>query len=42
MIVFPELELVVVATSSLTSSERGSSRRVRHFVDRWIVPAFGG
>jgi CubicO group peptidase (beta-lactamase class C family) len=40
MIVVPELELVVVATSSLAGGERGSSRRVRRFMDRWVVPAF--
>ncbi len=41
IIVFPRLDLVVVATTSLREGARGNSRRVRRFFDRWVVPAFG-
>jgi len=40
LVVVPELELIVVVTSSLSSGRRGSSRRIRQFFDRWLVPTF--
>ena len=40
LVVIPELDLVVVATSSLSPGQRGSSRRLRRFFDRSLVPAF--
>jgi CubicO group peptidase (beta-lactamase class C family) len=40
LVVVPELELVAVATSSLSAGQRGASRRVRRFFDASLVPAF--
>ncbi len=40
LVVVPRLDLVIVATSSLDETERGHSRRMRRFIDAWVVPAF--
>ena len=40
IVVVPRLDLVIVATSSLSQGRRGQSRQVRRFFDRWVVPAF--
>ena len=41
IVVVPRLDLVIVATSSLSQGRRGQSRQVRRFIDNWVVPAFG-
>jgi len=40
LVVVPRLDLAVVATSSLARTERGHNRRMRHFFDRYVIPAF--
>ncbi len=40
LVVVPDLHLVAVVTSSLARTERGHTRRLRVFFDRYLVPAF--
>jgi len=40
IVVVPRLDLVIVATSSLRDRERGHTRRMWRFFDRYAVPAF--
>lgn len=40
LVVVPRLDLAIVATSSLTRTERGHNRRMRRFFDRHVIPAF--
>lgn len=40
IVVVPRLDLVIVATSSLRARERGHTRRMWRFFDRYAVPAF--
>jgi len=40
IVVVPRLDLVIVATSSLRERERGHTRRMWRFFDRYAVPAF--
>lgn len=40
LVVVPRLDLVIVATSSLNRTERGHTRRMRAFFDRYAIPAF--
>lgn len=40
VVVVPALDLVIVATSSLQRRQRGHTRRMRRFMDQYVVPAF--
>lgn len=40
IVVVPRLDLVIVATSSLRARERGHTRRMWRFFDRYAVPTF--
>ena len=40
IVVVPRLDLVAVATSSLRNRERGHTRQMWRFFDRYVVPAF--
>jgi len=40
IVVVPRLDLVLVATSSLRDRERGHTRRMWRFFDRYAIPAF--
>lgn len=40
IVVAPRLDLVVVATSSLRHRQRGHTRRMWRYFDRYVVPAF--
>lgn len=40
VVVVPELELAIAATSDLSIRRRSHIREMRRFFDRWLVPAF--
>lgn len=40
LVIVPRLELVIVATSALERRERGHTRDMRRFFDRYAIPAF--
>jgi CubicO group peptidase (beta-lactamase class C family) len=40
VVVVPGLDLVAVLTSSLAGPRRGHSRRLRRFLDRYVIPTF--